>query len=482
MSAPDRTPLASLCIHGHFYQPPREDPFTGEVPHEHGAEPFRNWNERIYAECYRPNATLGNLDRISFNIGPTLFRWLAGHDPLTAQRIIRGDRHNLQRYGVGNAMAQAYNHTILPLAGRRDKELQVAWGIADFEHRFGRPPRGMWLAETAADYETLEVLAARGIQFTILAPWQADTGDLDPTEPYRVKLPSGRSVIVFFYERELSGRVSFDPGITSNADHFMQWNVLPKFRSDKLGRSEPQLIMVATDGELYGHHQKFRDLFLNHLVNGSSKHAGLNITYPALWLRDHPVRRKIRIRDKTSWSCHHGVVRWSGNCDCTWGDGTWKAKLRAAFDRLAVRLDALYEREAHLLGVEPWSLLEGYIRVVLGQQSVDDLIQSGADRPIVPAAQRRLALLLEAQYYRQWMYTSCGWFFEDLDRIEPKNNIAYAARAVLTAQLATGEDLGPSFAADLRQVVSPRTGLRGDAVYLRARQRARPSERRTVTA
>ncbi|HBY94495.1 MAG TPA: glycoside hydrolase [Chloroflexi bacterium] len=476
MSALDPKPLASLCIHGHFYQPPREDPFTGEIPAEHGAEPYRNWNERIHAECYRPNATLGNLERISFNVGPTLFRWLAEHDPLTTQRIVRSDRHNLLRYGVGNAMAQVYNHTILPLASHRDKELQVAWGIADFEHRFGRPPQGMWLAETAADNETLDVLAGRGIQFTILAPWQAEPVDLDPTQPYRIKLPSGRSIIVFFYERELSGRVSFDPGITSNADSFAQWHVLPKLRSDKLERAEPQLITIATDGELYGHHQKFRDLFLNHLVNGSGRHAGLAVTYPALWLRDHPVRHVTGIRDKTSWSCHHGVLRWSGNCDCTWGDGTWKARLRAAFDRLAGRLDALYESQALRLSLEPWPLLERYIQVVLGQQSADDLIQSAASRPVTAAARRRLALLLEAQYYRQWMYTSCGWFFDDLDRIEPKNNIAYAARAVLVARLATGKDLGPAFGADLGQVVSPRTGLRGDTVYQHALTTSRPPE------
>lgn len=477
MSSPDRKPLASLCIHGHFYQPPREDPFTGRIPPEPGAAPYQNWNERITAECYRPNAALGNFEHISFNVGPTLFRWLAEHDPLTSQRIVRADRHNVLRHGVGNAMAQVYNHTILPLASRRDKELQVAWGLADFEHRFGRQAEGMWLAETAADVETLDALAARGIRFTILAPWQAASEDPDLTEPYRVRLPSGRSIVVFFYEGELSGRVSFDPGITGNADHFAHWHILAKFRSDKLDRGEPQLITIATDGELYGHHQKFRDLFLSHLVNSSGHRAGLSITYPALWLRDYPPRREIGIRDKTSWSCHHGVLRWSDNCDCTWGDGTWKARLRAAFDRLAARLDALYEGAARRVGLEPWALLEGSIRVVLGQQSVDDLIRSAARRTVNEAACRRLALLLEAQYYRQWMYTSCGWFFDDLDRIEPKNNIAYAARAVLAARLATGKDLGPAFAADLHAVVSPRTGLRADDVYHRAMQRTLATSR-----
>jgi alpha-amylase/alpha-mannosidase (GH57 family) len=189
--------IRSLCIHGHFYQPPREDPITGLIPQEVGAAPYQNWNERIHAECYRPNAELGNFERMSFNIGPTLFRWMESHDPDTYHRILAQDRANLERNGVGNAMAQAYNHTILPLATLADKRTQIKWGIADFTHRFGRKPEGLWLPETAADLETLTVLAEQDIQFTILAPWQGDLDPLDTSEPYRVALPDGRSIAVF---------------------------------------------------------------------------------------------------------------------------------------------------------------------------------------------------------------------------------------------------------------------------------------------
>ena len=212
--------MRALAIHGHFYQPPREDPLTGAIPNEFGAAPFGNWNERIHAECYRPNAELGNFERISFNVGPTLSSWMAGYDRSTYGAIVEQDRATVREFGVGNAIAQAYNHTILPLQSREDKVTQVAWGIADFEHHFGRKPQGLWLAETAVNTETLVVLADAGIEFTILAPWQADAPDVDTTEPYRVSLPGGRSITAFFYDRDLSGRVSFDPVMTSNADAF----------------------------------------------------------------------------------------------------------------------------------------------------------------------------------------------------------------------------------------------------------------------
>lgn len=464
--------IRSVCIHGHFYQPPREDPITGRILPEPGAKPYKNWNEKILAECYRPNAELGNFNSISFNIGPTLFEWLALHDPQTGERIVEQDRTNVERFGVGNAMAQAYNHTILPLAPYDAKVTQVAWGIADFEKRFGRKPQGMWLPETAADNETLEVLVDHGIEFTILAPWQASMGDLDPTEPYRVALPGGKNITVFFYHRELSTRVSFDSAATSNADLFVSNSLLPHYSKEKARRKEPQILVVASDGELYGHHQQFRDRFLAHLVNGASAQAGLTPTFPALWLKHNPPRKEITIRDKTSWSCHHGIKRWLGDCSCTPGDGRWKAYLRRAFEKLGAELDKLYVVQAKAVNIEPWSLRNRYIQVMLGEITAKGLINGMAGQTLEEFQVMRIHLLLEAQRERQRMFTSCGWFFDDFNRIEPKNNVAYAAQVVRLVRQATGVDLTNMVMDDLRHVVSQRNGLRGDVVFMRQLERA----------
>jgi hypothetical protein len=465
--------LRSFCVHAHFYQPPREDPITGLVPDEIGAAPYRNWNERIQAECYRPNAEKGNFERISFNVGPTLFDWMEVHDPCSYFKILEQDRANVRRHGIGNAIAQAYNHTILPLATYEDKVTQVAWGIADFQHRFGRKPVGFWLPETAADEETLAVLAAHGIEFTILAPWQADTQDLNPLEPYRVALPEGRSLTVFFYHAELSSRISFDTGATSNADYFA--NVLLKHSFSPEKTWEPEFLLMASDGELYGHHQTFRDYFLAHLVNGASEYAGLQRSFPALWLKKYSPRHFMPIRNHTSWSCHHGVTRWMGECGCTPTDGAWKGYLRRAFDRLAGDLNQVYLDTASKWVKDPDELRSQYIQVVLGNQDVKELVLDAARQTLSPDDIFRLALLLRAQYERQRMYTSCGWYFEDFARIEPKNNVSYAAQAVRLTRLATGIDLAPKAEADLQRVVSHRTGLRGDIVFRRQLQAAEQS-------
>jgi alpha-amylase/alpha-mannosidase (GH57 family) len=455
----------AICIHGHFYQPPREDPLTGGIPAEYGAAPYQNWNERIHAECYRPNAELGNFERLSFNVGPTLFGWMKTHDPETYRKIVEQDRANVARHGVGNAMAQSYNHSILPLASYQDKVTQVRWGIADFEHRFGRKPQGMWLPETAVDAETLQVMAEHGITFTILAPWQADTPALDPTEPYLVSLPNGRQIAVFFYHHELSGRVSFDPAMTTNADAFALHDLRRQYHYDKTVRNEPQLVMVASDGELYGHHQPFRDKFLAYFLQSSSSQVGITPTYPALWLQDHPPRRTIAIRDRTSWSCHHGVTRWSDECGCAGGAGSWKASFRSALNQLASALDQQYVATARDDISDPWELRHRYIHVILGDSSAEDLIGQMAGRRLPADRLHTIHLLLQAQHERQRMFTSCGWFFDDFDRIEPKNNVAYAAQAVRLTHLATGVDLAPRASEWLSQVVSGRTGLRGDQVF-----------------
>ncbi len=465
-------PLRYLSIHAHFYQPPREDPFTGYIPIEAGAAPYRNWNERILDECYRPNADLRNFEQISFNIGPTLSSWMDQQAPDTFHAIVEQDRRNVLRFGVGNAMAQAYNHTILPLATRRDKITQIRWGIADFVRRFNRHPQGMWLPETAVDTETLQILAANGIEFTILAPWQADAHELDPTEPYRVHLPDGQQITTFFYERELSGKISFDPGSTINADAFANQILGMHFNSTKIRRNEEQLLLLATDGELYGHHQRLRDQFLARLVDGASSSIGIQPIYPALWLKNHPVRRSIRIRERTSWSCHHGVGRWSGRCACTPGDSRWKVNLRRAADRLAEAVDGLYAENLSPLVPDPWELRDRYIHVVLGEISLDALLTGMCCRSLNTAQVHRIQLMLEAQRECQRMYTSCGWFFEDFDRIEPKNNVAYAARAVRLVHLASGVDLAPQVISDLQSVISPRTKLPADQLFQRLLRRA----------
>lgn len=464
--------LNTFAIHAHFYQPPREDPLTGIIPVEPSAAPYPNWNERIHSECYRPNAELRNFEQISFNIGPTLFNWMVKFDPITCQKIIEQDATNHRRYGFGNAIAQAYNHTILPLGSYQDKLTQIYWGISDFTHRFNRKPVGMWLPETAVDYETLTILSQLGIQFTILAPWQADVADIDPTQPYRVKLPDHHEISVFFYQRDLSSRISFDPISTINADTFAREILQSYYNPEKTRRGKPQMLLIASDGELYGHHQMLREYFLARLVDGASHGLDLTPTFPALWLKDHPPQESIRIQDNTSWSCHHGVLRWMGRCACTPGEAEWKIQMRYAFERLGSDLDRLYQDTTRPFFKDPWQLRNQYIHVLLGQMRTDTLISELANKSMTSDEIRIIHLLLEAQRERQRMFTSCGWFFEDFDRIEPRNNVAYAAQAVRLVRLATDIDLEPQTLADLRRVKSQLTSLNAADVFERHLRKA----------
>lgn len=463
---------SSFFVHGHFYQPPREDPLTGLIPRESGAAPYGNWNERIHSQCYYPNAMLQNFEKISFNIGPTLFTWMFDHDLETYQRIIRQERSVYDRYGVGNGMAQGYNHAVLPLASDEDLITQIRWGIADFEYRFAHAPLGLWLPETAVDLRTLEALAANNIQFTILAPWQVNLpAQAEIRKPYRVDLPSGKSVVVFLYNQDLSTRISFDPSATINADRFLHEQVARKFR---FGQSEqPELIGCASDGELYGHHQPFRDKFLAHLMNGAGPKEIVR-TFPALWLRENPVTERVALRENTSWSCHHGIQRWSNGCNCTPNAG-WKAPFRQALDLLGRELNRVFTEFCGKLIDDPWELRNSYIQVLLGQTTVERLVtQLGADN-LNDDTLGRLRRLLLAQYEGQRMFTSCGWFFEDYDRIEPRNNTAYAAQAVWLTRQATGVDLSEVVLDDLGEVVSWKTGVNARDVFLRHLQRARRS-------
>jgi alpha-amylase/alpha-mannosidase (GH57 family) len=454
----------AVCIHGHFYQPPREDPLTGQIPREPGAEPFSNWNERILAHCYRPNASVGNFERISFNIGPTLAKWMDDRHPDVLEKIIEQDQRNMDRYGVGNAIAQPYHHTILPLATREDKETQVRWGIMDFKTRFGHAPMGMWLPETAVDTETLEVLAENGIQFTILAPWQAESDDLDVTKPYFVSLPEGKWITVFFYTQDLSTRISFDPAATSNADIFTKNLLVPKYGLNHNGQSVPELFTIASDGELYGHHQSFRDKFLQRLTTGAVKEYGIDLTFPALWLKDHPAVDIMSIYPNTSWSCSHGVERWRAECGCT-PNGGWKAPLRQAFDRIARAVDEQYLAVLRHFPGNPWELRNAYGVVLSGVMKDATLIESALQVPLSQNEMQKIQILLAAQFERQRLYTSCAWFFDDFGRIEPQNNVAYAAQAVWLTYLATGVDLSEEAMGWLRPVKSWRTGIHADTVF-----------------
>ncbi|MEA4906422.1 MAG: DUF3536 domain-containing protein [Anaerolineaceae bacterium] len=461
----------AFCVHGHFYQPPREDPLTGEIPLEPGAAPYHNWNEKIHDQCYRPNAELENYSRISFNVGPTLLEWMENYDPNTLLKIVEQERKNFEQYGVGNGMAQAYNHTILPLSPKHDKITQVLWGIVDFEYRFGHKPEGMWLPETAVDLETLEVLAESGIRFTILAPWQAEQNNVDVSQPYWVELPQGGRIAVFFYQQDLSTRISFDPTSTVNADNFLRKLLLPKFPPFRDGSSPDQLLMIASDGELYGHHQPFRDKFLAYLMDGALKGQTLQATYPSLWLQQSPPTRTIRIRENTSWSCHHGVLRWSGVCGCA-PHSEWKSPLRQALNLLAEKIDDEYLKVVGPWLDDPWRLRHAYIDVMRKHTRIEELAFSILGWTPDETTLSHLECLLAAQFERQRMFTSCGWFFDDFDRIEPRNNIAYAAQAVWLTYLATGADLAGLAIEALKKVKSWRSGLSADVVFTHHLKRA----------
>lgn len=453
----------NLCVHGHFYQPPRQDVITGKIPEETGAAPYHNWNEKIHAECYKPNADQGNFEKISFNLGPTLFQWMESYDAVTYQKIIAQDRHNFDLYGVGNAMAQPYNHTILPLAKREDKITQIAWGIADYLHRFQHAPAGMWLPEAAVDAETLDLLAEQGIRYTILAPWQTDTPDLDVSQPYLVYTSSGKSLAVFFYQMDLSTRVSFDPSATVNADAFTAHFVQPQYRNG-VPNTPDQLLMIASDGELYGHHQKFRDRFLTRLLDGSTRDRHIRIRFPGEYLQDHWPTQECHILDNTSWSCRHGVERWRGECDCTPG-ATWKAAMRQALDVITGMLDAVYAEFMENQGLDPWEMRNQYIHFMLAEQTWQEFLAATTGRTFFKQEEQKLQIILEAQIARQWMFTSCGWFFDEFDRIEPRNNIGYAAQAVYLVEKATGKTLFPAAMDELRAVHSSRTELTAQEVF-----------------
>jgi hypothetical protein len=433
-----------LVVHGHFYQPPRLDPATGTVPPDPSAAPDRDWNARIAADCYRPNAVLGNYGRISWDLGPTLAGWLQDGDPVAYRGFVDGD-------GGHHGMAQPFHHSILPLATTADRRTEIRWGLRDFEWRFGRRPAGVWLPETAVDLETLGLLVDEGVEHTILAPWQLAGRGLDTRRPYRVEVGGDRSIVVVAYDAGLSTSVSFEIEATSDADRFARERVVPRLAEpldDDEDRGATPFALIATDGELYGHHQPYRDLFLQRLVGPAD--LGFEVATLADVVADAgPNARAAAIVDRSSWSCHHGVARWETACGCV-GDGAWKAPLRAAFDRLAEAIDATTDEIARSLpgGPDPWAARDAYVDVVIGAVDEDRFL---ADR--LPGAdsvtRRTFATLIAAQRWRLAMYASCGWFWESPDRVETGLVIRAATHAATLIDDVAGTDLRRTLSSEL---------------------------------
>ena len=439
----------AFVVHGHFYQPPRIDPFSGIVPIDPTAAPARDWNARISAECYRPNAELGNLGAMSWDLGPTLAGWLEDGDPIAYRGFVEGDRG-------ANGMAQPFHHTILPLAAAADRRTEVRWGLRDFELRFGRRPTGMWLPETAVDRETLRLLADEGISHTILAPWQVAEGDLDTRRPVRIDLGDGRTIVVVLYDGLLSAAVSFEPAATTDADAFAAHRLAPRFEQSPLPDGIAPLVVIATDGELYGHHQPHRERFLERLVGAT---APDDLPYERPTLGDAIARSAASglsdatVRDRTSWSCHHGVDRWRRDCDCV-SDGAWKEPLRAAFDRLAAGVDAGTEQLVRGLpgAPDPWAARDAYVDVVVGRTSEAAFVSDRLDGSSDAVARATFGAVLDAQRWRLAMFASCGWFWEAPDRIETAGALRAATRAARVIDGLARTDLESRLRADLARL------------------------------
>lgn len=497
-----------LCLHGHFYQPPRENPWLEAIEVQDSAAPHHDWNERVTAECYGPNARarimddawhivdiVNNYARTSFNVGPTLLSWLEAKRPRTYAAIIDADAESAERFdGHGSAMAQAYNHLIMPLANDRDRRTQVRWGVRDFERRFGRRPEGMWLPETAVCVDTLEALAEHGIRFTVLAPHQAKAvrpigddglplgdstdvqgGNVDPSRAYRCPLPSGRSIALFFYDGPISNAVAFEK-LLERGERFKD-RLMDAFDD---GRDHAQLVHIATDGETYGHHHPRGEMALAYALKHIDDDPSVTLTNYGAFLERHPPAFEVQIVENSSWSCVHGVERWRADCGCSAGrpgwHQRWRAPLRAALDWLRDAVAPGFEEALGALVDDPWAARDAYVDVI-ADRSADNTERFFAEhaRTALGADDRVKALrLLELQRNAMLMYTSCGWFFDELSGLETTQVMRYAARVVQLADTVLGLDLEDDFVERLAEAPSnlPRFGD-GRGVYVQLCRPAR---------
>jgi len=470
-----------ICIHGHFYQPPRENAWLEVIEVQDSAHPYHDWNERITAECYAPNAAsrildanrvikniINNYSKISFNFGPTLLSWMEINAKETYQAILEADKESIGYFGGhGSALAQVYNHMIMPLANRKDKETQVVWGIADFESRFKRKPEGMWLAETAVDYETLEILAENNIQFTILAPRQAksirknenaaweDVNDktVDTRKAYTCRLPSGKKIVLFFYNGDVSQSIAFN-GLLNDGKGFAD-SLLDSFNENDEG---PQLVHVATDGETYGHHHKHGDMALAFCLDRIEKDNQANLTNYAQFLSLFPVTDEAQIIENSSWSCVHGVERWRSDCGCNSGghpgwNQKWRKPVRDALDWLREKVGVIFEQEGGRILIDPWKARNEYIHIVLkrSDENVQQFLETYA---LEGVNQNTILRIMEMQRHAMLMYTSCGWFFDEVSGIETTQVLQYACRVIQLANQTGKVDLEMEFMKLLEQALS----------------------------
>ena len=473
-----------VCIHGHFYQPPRENAWLEAVEQQDSAYPYHDWNERIAKECYEANATsrildeqgrivqiVNNYSSMSFNFGPTLLVWLEEHAADVYEKIIQADVQSRDRFsGHGSALAQAYNHMILPLANRRDKDSQILWGIRDFEYRFARKPEGMWLPETAADLETLDILAAHGILFTILSPYQARqvrpiggeewtdaaNGSIDPRMPYLQRLPDGRSLAIFFYDGPISQAVAFER-LLRNGEAFAG-RLIGGFEDE---RETPQLVHIATDGESYGHHHRHGDMALAYALDYIEVNGLARLTNYGEYLAKHPPTHEVEISENTSWSCAHGIGRWYFDCGCHSGrnpewNQSWRAPLRNALDWLRDTLAPVYEEKMKEYCEDPWQIRNAYIDLILNRspKNIEEFLDDHAVRQLNPAEVVMVLKQLEMQRHLMLMYTSCGWFFDELSGIETVQVIQYAGRAIQLCCETSENDPEPQFVEHLSRARS----------------------------
>jgi len=540
-----------VIIHGHFYQPPRENPWTERIERQDVPGPYHDWNEKIANECYLPNAysrrldpwgritkLVNNYEWISFNFGPTLISYIEEYFPEVYARILEADKASAARLGHGNAIAQAYNHLIMPLATRRDQETQMRWGIYDFERRFGRAPEGLWLPETAVNEGTLEVLADFGIRFIVLSPHQAlrvrpleaampeagrdeaagaavtgragagatgtnpgaaaigpgaaggsgaapgagaapspgardsgawkdvSNGSIPTSFPYRCFARGGgegrgapRAIDIFFYDAPLSTDVSFNH-LLRNGDQFAD------AISAAYSRTGGDLAVIATDGEIYGHHEAFGDMALAYLIDVAAPRRGLELTNFASYLAQNEPRFEVELKkgpngEGTAWSCSHGVGRWKEDCGDSAGgrpgwNQKWRAPLRAGVNALCESLWSRYEAGAAGLLADPVRARDDYIAVVENRTSatLEAFLASHAARTLTESERSRALSLLESQRNAELMFTSCGWFFSDISGLETTQILLYAARAIELAGTEHWLELEKHFLAQLKGAVS----------------------------